>query len=306
MGGLIEIIKATSTFTTAVSVVALGAALYAFIMRRVRMGSIRSQIVGDAPVSGKEVVRVLKTFRDDAQRLRALEVLLQNDSATAKGVLDRARQIDPTLMLAEGRATFVTVALVVGVVLLAFGALGLAARITDKEGPGPSVGQGAKATFKLVIRVIRGGDLRAGVAESKVVILDGTSVDRVTNSDGECTYEYDVGHLDHTVNVWASAADFLTSHPQPLTLVASDQQLTVSLKPLPESEQPPEGGVPDARAATPHAVASRRKPCRAQCEQALAAAYDQCNKLPPGGDFSQCVRLAQEPHDDCVATCARQ
>ncbi len=140
--GIVEIAKATASYTTAVSVVALAAALFAYVAIRTREGSIRAQMIGDAPLSSAQIVTVLKTFSDDKARLEALKAILSNDSKTAQDVLARMKKYDPVLARVETRANYVAGTLVLGVVLLAFGILGIMARQEDKPhtepGPVPS------------------------------------------------------------------------------------------------------------------------------------------------------------------------
>jgi hypothetical protein len=82
---LVDLVKAAASYTTSISVVALGVSLFAYLALRTRERSIRAEMIGDAPLSGADIVKVLKTFADDAGRLRALQAVLgPASSATAR------------------------------------------------------------------------------------------------------------------------------------------------------------------------------------------------------------------------------
>jgi hypothetical protein len=133
MPEFLELAKAAGGYVTAVSIVALAILMFAYITQRSKIVSLRAAVVGDAPISPDDVVRILKTFGSDDTRLRALETIVQNDSRIASEVLSRAKNVK--LDQKEQASHRLVYALAIGVLFLAFGGIGIVARHQDAAAP---------------------------------------------------------------------------------------------------------------------------------------------------------------------------
>jgi len=93
-----DVIVAAGGITSAISGVVAIAGLYTYIVVIPRKEeSLRKGIVGEGIVNPDTIIKVLKQFKGDAERLAALRAMLNYDAKSGKEVLEKIKKFDPTV-----------------------------------------------------------------------------------------------------------------------------------------------------------------------------------------------------------------
>lgn len=131
-----DVFQIAASISTAFGLIAFVAALYFRNLATLKERSIRG-VIGDE-IAYPALEAMLGRFSSDAERLRALELLLNHDRERAKALLSKVKeQIDPLRLAALDARRYFGLLAVGGVILLALAALAFFSRLQISPAPRP-------------------------------------------------------------------------------------------------------------------------------------------------------------------------